>query len=418
MTPKENNISEQLRSNELVEMELRSILDISQAINNNTPEENLYKIYRFSLIGSLKVKLFALYVLVNETQWECKVYYGTKYKLDQIALEIDKIIHLKTTTSTKQIHFEHPAFQEFDWVIPIQHKDRTICFLFTETYQGATNPEDHLAGLRFVQTLTNILTVAIENRKLVQKQLQQEAFKKEMEIAKHVQNKLFPRSLPYNEHVQIKATYIPHTIIGGDYYDYIPLDNHRFMICIADISGKAIGAALVMSNVQATLRVLMRQAYSLKHTIEKLNYFITEITLKEEFVTFFIAIYDTKNHTLEYINAGHNPAILYDIKHGQIHQLSNGCTVLGAFEPLPFINETTINNLTNFLLFCYTDGLTEAKNPEGELFNVERVIQFMQSHKYTNLEDLNNNLIKEVRKFMRENEFHDDITILSLRVMP
>src|SRR5690606_29458738 len=108
-------------------------------------------------------------------------------------------------------------------------------------------------GLRFIQALSNIIIVAIENKKLAAKQLAQEAFRKELEIASDVQQYLFPESLPNTDILKVEASYLPHDIVGGDYYDYIPINKDQFLICIADVSGKGIGAALMMSNFQASL---------------------------------------------------------------------------------------------------------------------------------------------------------------------
>ena len=114
--------------------------------------------------------------------------------------------------------------------------------------------------------------------------------------------------MPYNKRVKIKATYFPHDLIGGDYYDYIPVDKKRFIICIADVSGKGIPAALLMSNFQASLRTLIRQTNDLKEIVSELNHLTYENAQGEHFITFFIAMYDKSKHTLTYINAGHNPA--------------------------------------------------------------------------------------------------------------
>ena len=111
--------------------------------------------------------------------------------------------------------------------------------------------------MSFIQTITNLIVVAIENNKMAVEQLKQAAMKKELELAAQMQSLLFPPSLPSNESYEIHATYLPHQEVGGDYYDYIPLSDHEFAICMADVSGKGIAAALLMANFQANLHALI-----------------------------------------------------------------------------------------------------------------------------------------------------------------
>ena len=137
--------------------------------------------------------------------------------------------------------------------------------------------------MRFIQALSNIIIVAIENKKLANKQLAQEAFRKELEIASDVQQFLFPESLPNTDILKVEASYLPHDIVGGDYYDYIPINKNQFLICIADVSGKGIAAALMMSNFQASLRTLcFSQTPNLTDIIEALNFQVLENTKGEK----------------------------------------------------------------------------------------------------------------------------------------
>src|SRR5204862_3998771 len=144
-------------------------------------------------------------------------------------------------------------FTEFDIVIPVTHKTNTLALVFVGGLDNNHRYENE-DGIRFIQALSNIIIVAIENKKLVRKQLEQEAFRKELEIASDVQQFLFPEKLPNTELLKVEASYLPHDRVGGDYYDYIPINKNQFLICVADVSGKGIPAALMMSNFQASLR--------------------------------------------------------------------------------------------------------------------------------------------------------------------
>ncbi|TAF65582.1 MAG: hypothetical protein EAZ55_08460 [Cytophagales bacterium] len=408
----------------LVELELNSILEITQAINNNMPEEALYMMYKFTLRANLRVEKMAIYVLEEDNEWHCKVHFGTpkdfekKLPISLLEQNIRDITDLKGFPLSEDALF----LEIFDLIVPVYHKEQVLAYVLLENNPAGGFLLDDEQGreldTRFVQTLSNIIIVAIENKKLFRKQINQEAMKRELEIAKKVQSMLFPETLPYHEHLKIKATYFPHDLIGGDYYDYIPINNDKFIFCIADVSGKGVPAALLMSNFQASLRTLARQTNDLLQIVEELNYQIFQNARGEHFITCFICIYDRNQKLFEYINAGHNPAFLFDMQNNaELTLLEKGTTVLGAFSPLPFIESSCIT-IENFLLFTYTDGITEARSMEEEEYGLDRLIQFMHTQSQTDLKKIHENLIAEIDNFRQENPYNDDITLLSCRIKP
>ena len=395
---------------EIKELQLNALLEITQAINNNLPEDSLYKIYNFTLRSNLNIQKLALFVLDDD--WSCKVSFGTKKHFHKAHLlpefkTIQDITHLK--------EFDECDFTVFDIIIPVTHKKTTLALVFV----GGMEKDDYQNedGVKFIQALSNIIIVAIENKKLVRKQLVQESYRKELEIASDVQQFLFPDKLPYTETLKLEASYLPHDMVGGDYYDYIPINKNQFLICVADVSGKGIAAALMMSNFQASLRTLLRQTPNLTDIIEALNFQVLENTKGEKFITFFAAIYDIRLKTMVYVNAGHNPPILLDKKNG-MRMLEEGSTVLGAMHPLPFLNEGFITGIEDFLLFCYTDGLTETVNEEGFEFGVDKLIEYFKFDETfdKNLKVIHQDIIVALDTFKGRKGYHDDITLLSCRV--
>lgn len=405
----ELNIKKQF---EIKELELNALLEITQAINSNLPEESLYKIYNFTLRSNLNIRKLALFVL--DEDWSCKASFGTDHHFHRSKLlpalkTVQDITHLK--------EFEQCDFTEFDIVIPVTHKSVTLALVFVGGLDKNDPRYENEDGIRFIQALSNIIIVAIENKKFARKQLEQEAFRKELEIASDVQQFLFPERLPYTDHLKIEASYLPHDRVGGDYYDYVPINKNQFLICIADVSGKGIPAALMMSNFQASLRTLLRQTPNLTDIIEALNYQVLENTKGEKFITCFAAIYDIRLKTMVYVNAGHNPPILFD-KKNEYRLLEDGCTVLGAMHPLPFLNEGFITDLDEFLLFCYTDGVIETLNESGNEFGLEALLEyFKQDHTYMkDLKLIHQDIIVALDTFKGKNGYHDDITMLTCRV--
>jgi phosphoserine phosphatase RsbU/P len=391
------------------ELELNSLLEITQSINNNVPEESLYKIFNFTLRSNMNIKKLALFVL--DQTWSCKVNFGTKNNFQKLKLD-DRFKLIKNIHRMDE--FEDCAFHEFDLVIPVAHKSDTLALIFVG---GLTDNTDHDRdeSIKFIQALSNIIIVAIENKKLARKQLEQEAFRKELEIASDVQQFLFPERLPYTERLKMEASYLPHDLVGGDYYDYIPINKNQFLICVADVSGKGIPAALMMSNFQASLRTLLRQTPNLKEIVEALNFQVMENTKGEKFITFFGAIYDLSLKTMVYVNAGHNAPILMDKKHG-LRLLEEGSTVLGAMNPLPFVNEGFITDLDDFTLFAYTDGLTETVNEADEEYGVESLMNYFKKNSGRDIKTIHQDIIVELDGFKGKNSYRDDITMLTCRV--
>ncbi len=382
------------------DLEMNALLEITQAINNNLSESDLYRIYRFTLLADLKVKKLAMFV--DGQAWQCEVYFGTSTNWSGVSLPSK---HLKYRDIV-ELH-ESDDFQEFSHAFPVHHKERLLAVVFIEGYSGEID-------ITFLKALTNILIVAIENKKLARRQLEQEAYRKELEIAKKVQNFLFPKQLPRSTRLKIDAVYLPHQDIGGDYYDYLPLDEDRFMVCIADVSGKGVPAALLMSNFQAALRTLTRKTQNLLEVIAELNHTTYASSDGDNFITFFLGMYDFKQKSFEYVNCGHNPSILF-CEDG-IRLLEEGTTILGMFDPLPFLEMKRIENMDEFLFFAYTDGLIEAFNKADEQFGLDRLLDIIKDHGFENLNILHQYIFKALDDFREDTPYHDDITMISCQV--
>jgi len=403
--------SESINKNfEIKNLELNSLLEITQSINSNLPEDSLYKIFNFTLRANLKIKKIALYV--KDEKWECKVNFGTKLDFNEIVFD-ESTIDKENISDLKHFKDDHP-FAEFEKVIPVSHKKELLAVVFL----GGYDQEDYRNGyinLNFIQTLSNIIIVAIENKKLARKELEQKAFQKELEIARNVQQFLFPKELPYEVDLKIFASYEPHQMVGGDYFDFIPIDDDQFLICIADVSGKGIPAALLMSNFQASLRTLIRQTTKLEKIVRELNYQILQNSNGESFITFFVAIYNKALKYFKYVNAGHNPPLFHSKESG-LTQLELGTTVLGIFNPLPFLKIGKIRNLEQFFFLAFTDGLIETFNAQDEPFGVERVVSIVDKNLNLDLKDLHKRIIEEVNNFNASSVLNDDITLLSCRL--
>lgn len=396
------NASAELRL-QMKEMQLNALFETIQAINENASEEQLFRIYKLTLQANHYIKKLALYVH-EEGKWECKAQYGTAVDFTQKSLPES----ITVIREAGKLRLTDNYFAAFNYVLPVRHKDIVLAYVLIDTTHD-------IPDINFLTTLSNIIIVAIENKKLAREQAQQEAFQRQLNIAKDVQSLLFPKKLPYNERLQIVASYQPHHSVGGDYYDYIPMGDDKFLVCIADVSGKGVPAAILMSNFQAALRILVREGKPLAYIIDALNGLILENSRGENYITAFFMEYDFRAQILTYVNAGHNPPFLF-LDNGVVEHLAEGTTILGGFKQLPFLNITTRTGLANFFLFCFTDGFIETYNDNGEPFGVEQLANFIEINKHLDRKQLHIELLKLLNQFRGKQAYVDDITLLSCSV--
>ena len=392
-------------------LELSSLQEITLAINNNLPEESLYKIFYFTLKTNLNVNKFVVYSF--DEIWKCTLQYGAKTdfiekKLPNDILESNSILYYFNYSG------EYEGFSEFDIAIPVAYKNKVIAYIFL----GWADKSDIYfpSIVPFLRTVSNIILVAIENKKMARTEIEREKIKKELEIARSVQNHLFPKKLPNTDKIQIAATYLPHDLVGGDYYDFIPTIDNNFYICIGDVSGKGIPAALTMSNFQASLHTMIRMGLDLQKIIHELNHQLFTTTQNGTFITFFIAYIDLKEGLLHYINAGHNfPVLLF--KNNEFWELETGTTVLGPIKNLPFVNVGVMEMQNDSTLFLYTDGLNETENKHKIAFGTKTIIEHLKQYKSASAEEINTQLVNKLDKFRNGNPYADDITLVTCKIL-
>jgi phosphoserine phosphatase RsbU/P len=392
------------------ELELKALLEITQALNENKPASVLLNIFKFTCLIHLNIKSLLLYV-ASSNGFEEKISHGIKSNVPTVIPNQNVMYSRETGELNVEVSKEY-SFEELESYLPVYHKENLLAILFLKKKDESLDLD-----LNFTQALTNILVVALENKRFAKKQLAQERINKEIEIASNVQRMLFPDQLPNHEKINAKVTYIPHSTVGGDYYDLVQKTEDEVFFCIADVSGKGMPAALLMSNFQAALRTLLRTFSDLKVIVEQLNYTLFDNTKGERFITFFLGSYHYKTRTLQYINAGHNPPILCWEGENRIEVLEAGTTILGAFKELPFLEIGERKHLTKFTLHLYTDGLTECFNKEGEEYGDERLLKFVRKHLIIDPDIFHQKFFHELNDFHQETEMNDDITILSLRFL-
>jgi len=389
--------------------ELNSLLEVTRAINKNTATPVLIQMLEVILQNYLQVGKFR-FLIEDDDNFICISKYGGVFEpvsvLNRACASLGKF-KTPTAVSTNT----DPLLKQYDYFIPIYQKSKAIAFALIGNFN--TSAEMINNDLNFIQTLINVIMVALENKKLFKERLESERFQREMELAVEVQNMLVPIRMHKDAGVEMDARYLPHQNIGGDYFDFIRLNDHEFLWCIADVSGKGISAALLMANFQASLHAWATVETDLTNIIERLNKIVLSNTKGERFITLFLAKYNEQTRLLNYINAGHNPAILYS--KGEAISLKLGTTMIGVFEELPFLNEGEIDIDPGSLVFNYTDGLIDYDPPSPKTWNEDKLCKFVIQHGDMTPEKLNQSLLNHL-KVVTKGKAIDDITLLTLRI--
>jgi sigma-B regulation protein RsbU (phosphoserine phosphatase) len=236
--------------------------------------------------------------------------------------------------------------------------------------------------------------------------------REELRISGQIQQKLLPEKLPDIPGYQIAAVNIPATEVGGDYYDVIPLSEHKFAFCFGDVSGKGIPAGLLMSNLQATIRTLMLSREDPALIIKRANRLIHATTSSEKYITFFLGILDTDEHSITYCNAGHDqPLHIQELK---TEQLLPGGIPLGFLSDFDYAASCT-TLAVNDIIVIYTDGVTEAMNCQEEEFGLENVLNICNENKTAGASELLKILLEAINKYTRGAPQMDDITLVILK---
>jgi len=290
-----------------------------------------------------------------------------------------------------------------------------ISYRFTlaekETRKGVTNFNE--LDKLLLDAIARQVQASIENKYLNSQAIEKEKIEKELSVAASIQQRILPEVLPKIEGYDLAGINIPSKEVGGDYYDCVDLGNGKYALIIADVAGKGIGAALLVSTLDAALYSYLEFDIPLTEMADRLNKLIYKSSPSDKFITFFIAVLDSKTGELDIVNAGHNPILLLRVD-GSLEKIDAGGVGLGMFDfSVPLTGQKLIMN-SGDKLFLYTDGVPEAMSEKEEEYSDERMEKFAQNNSTASSQEFVDRLIGDVKSFSDNAEQSDDITILYL----
>lgn len=275
--------------------------------------------------------------------------------------------------------------------------------------------DSNAATIRDLREKNRQLSLAYQELKTAQAQLiEKERLERELEVAREIQLGILPRSLPEVDPFDFGAQILPARAVGGDFFDFIPLDGGSLGIAIGDVSGKGVPAAIFMSMTKSLLRAEARQTQSPKEALERLNRHLLEMNEAGMFATVLYGVLNSGSGNLLYARAGHLLPVFCTAE-GTAKTLTKAPgQPLGLFET-PELNEQVIRIIPGSLLLFYTDGVTEARSPENQQFGMERLLEAVQAARGLSARQMCLSLLKDLEIFQGSAPHHDDIAIVAIR---
>ncbi len=404
---------------QLKRFELDTVLSVAQGVSAEAyAEGDLHRLLVLTLQGQPHIGRVLIFVPDEAGVFRAAVQVprgregeaNVDYQLPDDVLDMSD----PTAVPIAALGFGSGWWDGYELLIPVLRLQLPVAFVFV----GGLLPDVPRAEItQFLRSLALTLAGAIDTRRLTEQRIAAAAVRREIEIAQDVQRLLFPQRLPNDADLVVASSYVPHSEMGGDYYDVVAIDADRLLLCVADVSGKGVPASLLMSNFQAGLRTLLRTDADLATVVHELNHLLFQSSGGEKFITVFLGLYDRRSRLMQFVNAGHNNGLLLPPT-GPALLLRDGTVMLGIMPNLPKLEVGEVEIPPRSLLFLYTDGLTEVFDAEHNEFGEGGILDFLDHYQHQGrnepLANLHTALLEEIQKFgANKSRFADDVTVLS-----
>lgn len=295
--------------------------------------------------------------------------------------------------------------------VPLQTETQVIGILYVDTpTPGFLFDAD---ALSLLTVFANIAAIRIEHARLVEVEHAERLMMHDLEQAADIQRNLFPQCPPALPGLELSGRSLPCRSVGGDYFDYVPLSDGRTLVVVADVSGKGLAAALLMSSLQARVHALCELETDVARLVSRLNHSIKANTPDNKFITGFFAVIDSRTGEMEYSNAGHNAPVIAR-QSGRIELLTAGGPVLGILPNITYSGGKTRLEPGD-LLVMYSDGVSEAANSKGEEFGEDAVGEIAAACLGRSADQVLMEIARQLRAFLGECAPTDDVTMVVAR---
>jgi len=423
--PDHSLYKENLHLRQAVE-ELSILNDISTSISSTQPVEQVVDLIVKKCVKHLNVEQGAL-MLLDEKDKEKPLHTMIREQqssLDLLLYRFDAqltgwmlknkapllVNNLKEDERFKELVDKTTLIESFlSGPLRVKNKMRGILTVFNKRSNEKFSSNDQKLSSIIASQSSQI----IENARLLEEERNLRVMQEEMRVAKQTQINLLPKDFPDISGYQIAARMIPAREVGGDSYDLIQIDDKHFAFCLGDVSGKGMPAAMLMSNLQATLRSFTTTGNLCKDIIANSNNLLYNSTESSKFATLFYGILNPESNEIVFCNAGHNNPFLFSFD-GNVKELKTGGLLLGGF-PGSEYEEEKISINRNDLIVIFSDGISEAMNENEEEYGEERLKDFILNHRDEVPDKIIENILSNVKMFVGEAPQSDDITLLVIK---
>lgn len=290
----------------------------------------------------------------------------------------------------------------------VKGKELGVIFIIEDKNKFIGNDEETISAL------TIQVAIAINNAKIYADLRVKERISQELEVASRIQKTILPKNITNIYGLQIANYFEPAKEVGGDYYDYTVKDDENVSITIADVSGKGVPAAFLMALGRSILKTLERQGQSPADNLRNLNQIIYPDITEDMFITMLHSNFNNKTKILTYSNAGHNPLIVYRAKEDKVELHSVKGVAIGFMQGYNY-KQGELKLEKGDIVLYYTDGITEAENPNKELFGFERLEKVIYDNRYNDVDTIKENILNEINIFRRDYPQVDDLTFVVIK---
>ena len=336
----------------------------------------------------------------------------SKAEIDKVALSMQGFEYVRNMATDPRVQYPQESTREgiiSMLSVGMRYKGRAIGVL-----RVYTDREQAFSPLKIdlLKAVASQAAAAIENARLLAETMAAQALEKQVQMAAEVQQRMIPHTPPKVPGVDLAAVYVPCFELGGDFYDFIPLQGDNTGLAIADVAGKGVPASLSMAAVRAALRAQVDNVYYLYEVLQRINLMVCRDTTPGEFVTLFYGVLDARNKRFTYCNAGHPPGLI--LREGKVIELGSENMVLGV-DPAQEYKQSIAELKGKDILLLYTDGLTDAMNFKQETFGRQRLLEAFKTGGQT-AEEVSQHILWELRKFVGLGKRTDDVTMIVARV--
>lgn len=392
--------------------DLNTLLELSKDFNLMVDRDEIARVFKFAMLGQMLIRTFFFALDVDDKK---TIVAQSGLNEDPSQENLDALFELDDVTHCVQDN--DSAFltnNDIKLVIGLRFQNEKIAVVGVGPRANNEGYED--AEVNFLESLGNLALLTIQKTLLLEEQIEKRQMEEELNLAKTIQEGLLPDPLPTIEGFDIAAINVSSRQVGGDYFDIIETPDNGHLLAIADVTGKGVPASLLMANLQSMLHALAPIDVTLNEATGSINDIIHDNTPSDKFITFFWGKLSENRQKLTYVNAGHNPPLLFRKGEEEPVLLEEGGVILGAMPSMMPYESSEIEFREGDLLVLFTDGVTEAMNPDqSEEYEEHRLIDCLNRNRDKNSENIMQAIIDDINSFSN-NVQYDDITMIVLQV--